>query len=42
MSELELAPGTYRIEIRNGNFKPYQETLALESNQTIRIKYKFK
>ncbi len=42
MTELELAPGTYRIEIRNGNFKPYQETLALESNQTIRIKYKFK
>jgi outer membrane biosynthesis protein TonB len=42
MTELELAPGTYRVEIRNGNSKPYQETLQLESNQTIRIKYKFR
>ncbi|HTS52109.1 MAG TPA: PEGA domain-containing protein [Burkholderiales bacterium] len=42
LSELELAPGRYRIEIRNGAFKPYLETFDLEPNQTIRIKYKFK
>jgi class 3 adenylate cyclase len=42
LSELELAPGRYRIEIRNGSFKPYLETFQLEPNQTIRIKYKFK
>ncbi len=42
LSELELAPGRYRIEIRNGSFKPYLETFDLEPNQTIRIKYKFK
>jgi hypothetical protein len=39
---LELAPGKYQIEIRNGSFKPYLETLELESNETIRIKHKFK
>jgi class 3 adenylate cyclase len=42
MTELELAPGSYRIEIRNGNFKPHQEIYQLGSNQTIKIKYKFK
>jgi class 3 adenylate cyclase len=41
MNELELAPGVHRIEIRNGDFKPYQETLELGPNQTIRIKHKF-
>jgi class 3 adenylate cyclase len=42
LSELELAPGHYRVEIRNSGFKPYLETFDLEPNQTIRIKYKFK
>ena len=42
LSELELAPGRHRIEIRNGSFKPYLETFELEANQTVRIKYKFK
>jgi serine/threonine-protein kinase len=42
MTELELTPGSYRIEIRNGNFKPHQEIYELGSNQTIKIKYKFK
>ncbi len=42
LSELELAPGHHRIEIRNGSFKPYLETFELEANQTVRIKYKFK
>jgi len=41
-TELELAPGSYRIEIRNGSFKPYQEIYELEANQTVKIKYKFK
>ena len=42
LSELELAPGHHRIEIRNSGFKPYLETFELEPNQTVRIKYKFK
>jgi len=41
MSELELKPGKYRIEVRNGAFKPYEEDVELASNQTIRIKHKF-
>lgn len=41
MTELELMPGAHRIEIRNGDFKPYLATLELEANQTIRIKHKF-
>ncbi len=42
MTELELRPGKYRIEVRNGDFKPYQDEVELASNQTIRIKHKFK
>ena len=41
MAELELRPGKYRIEVRNGEFKPYQEEVELGSHQTIRIKHKF-
>jgi class 3 adenylate cyclase len=41
MTELELRPGKYRIEVRNGEFKPYQDDVQLGSNQTIRIKHKF-
>ena len=40
-TELELAPGKHRIEIRNGSFKPYIEILQLKPNQTLRIKHKF-
>jgi len=41
MSELELAAGKHRIEVRNGNFKPYQEDVDLTSNETTKIKHKF-
>jgi hypothetical protein len=41
MSELELTVGKHRIEVRNGNFKPYQEDVDLTSNQTTKIKHKF-
>jgi hypothetical protein len=41
MSELELAVGKHRIEIRNSSFKPYQEDVDLSSNQTTKIKHKF-
>jgi class 3 adenylate cyclase len=42
MTEFELRPGKYRIEVRNGDFKPYRDEVELASNQTIRIKHKFK
>jgi class 3 adenylate cyclase len=41
MVELELKPGKYLIEVRNGEFKPYQEEVELGSHQTFRIKHKF-
>ena len=41
MSELELTVGKHRIEVRNGNFKPYQEIVDLTSNQTTKVKHKF-
>jgi len=41
LSELELAAGTHRVEIRNGDFTPHLVTLQLESNQIIKIKHKF-
>jgi hypothetical protein len=41
LSEIELRPGKYRIEVRNGAFKPYEEEVDLGSNETIRIKHKF-
>ena len=40
-AEIPLKPGKYRIEVRNGEFKPYQEDVELGSHQTIRIKHKF-
>ena len=41
MAEIDLRPGKYRIEVRNGEFKRYQEEVELGSHQTIRIKHKF-
>jgi len=40
-AEIPLKPGKYRIEVRNGEFKPYQEEVELGSHQTVRIKHKF-
>lgn len=42
LTELEVSAGKHRIEIRNGPFKPYQEDIELGSNQTFRIKHKFR
>jgi serine/threonine-protein kinase len=41
MSELELAPGKHRIEVRNGTFKPYRTEVDLGPNETTRVKHKF-
>jgi eukaryotic-like serine/threonine-protein kinase len=41
MAELELRPGKYRIEVRNGEFKPYRQEVELGSHETIKIKHKF-
>jgi serine/threonine-protein kinase len=41
LAELELAPGTHQIEIRNGAFAPHVVTLQLEANQAVKVKHKF-
>jgi class 3 adenylate cyclase len=41
LTELELPRGRYRIEVRNGSFKPFEEDYELGSNETVRIKHKF-
>ena len=41
LAELELAPGTHQVEIRNGAFAPHVVTLQLESNQTVKVRHKF-
>jgi class 3 adenylate cyclase len=42
MTELELPKGKYRIVVRNGSFKPFEEDYELGSNETVRIKHKFR
>jgi len=41
LAELELTPGTHRVEIRNGDFTPHLVSLQLDPNQTVKIKHKF-
>jgi class 3 adenylate cyclase len=42
LTELELPKGKHRIEVRNGAFKPFEEDYELGSNETVRIKHKFR
>ncbi|MBW7860692.1 MAG: serine/threonine protein kinase [Rhodocyclaceae bacterium] len=41
LRELELAPGKYRIELRNADFPPRVENLTLESGAAHRIQHRF-
>lgn len=41
LSELELAQGKHRIVVRNSRFKPYEQDVAVGSNETLKIKHKF-
>lgn len=42
LTELKLAAGQYRVEIRNGGFSPYVETLEIRAGNSHKIKYIFK
>jgi ribosomal protein L40E len=39
---LVLRPGKHSVRIRNADLPPYDETVKLQPDQTLRIKYKFK
>ncbi len=39
--ELQVAPGKHEIEIRNGNFPVYQQTIHAKAGETLKIKHTF-
>jgi serine/threonine-protein kinase len=41
LTELRLAPGKHRIEIRNTNFPPHWEAVMLEADSYYKVQYKF-
>ena len=41
MKSLSLAPGKHRIEIRNGDFAPYKETIDVKSGGETTVQYVF-
>ncbi len=41
LTELRLSPGSYRIELRNTNFKPHRQEIEVVAGKSVRIKHKF-
>ena len=41
MKSLKLAPGKYRIEVRNTTFAAYAETLDVKSRDEITVRHRF-
>ena len=41
VNEVEVAPGSRRVEIKNGSFQPYSQTVEIKADQKVRIKHKF-
>jgi PEGA domain len=41
VNEVEVAPGSRRVEIKNGNFPAFAQTVDVKADQKIRIKHKF-
>ena len=42
LTEIRLAPGRHTIEIRNASFASYADTVDLEVNAYVKIKYRFR
>ena len=42
MKSLKLAPGKYKIEIRNSNLTPYDETVEVKSREALTIRHTFR
>jgi hypothetical protein len=42
IKSLKLAPGKYRIEVRNSNLAPYDETIEVKSREEVTIRHNFK
>ncbi len=41
LQELKLPPGKHTIEIRNGTFAPYRETIDVTADGVVKVKHKF-
>lgn len=41
VKSLSLAPGSYKIEVRNTEFPAYVETVTVKAGETIRLRHKF-
>ena len=41
LTEIKVAPGKHAIEVRNGSFEPYRQSINLAANASLRIKHKF-
>jgi serine/threonine-protein kinase len=41
LNEIKVKPGKHTIEIRNGSFTPYRQSVNLTANDSLRIKHKF-
>jgi len=41
LTEIKVKPGKHTIEIRNGSFEPYRQSVNLTANDSLRIKHKF-
>lgn len=42
LQRLELAPGSYLIEVRNRDLPAYRRTVQIESGESVRIRHKFR
>jgi serine/threonine-protein kinase len=41
LASIQVAPGTYRVEVRNSNLAPYRVDVSVASGDTRRIKHRF-
>ncbi|RJQ46887.1 MAG: PEGA domain-containing protein [Gammaproteobacteria bacterium] len=41
LSKLKVSPGKYTVEIKNGDFPGYTETVEVAARKTVKIKHKF-
>jgi hypothetical protein len=41
IKSLKLAPGKYKIEIRNSNLAPYADTIEIKSREELTIRHTF-
>jgi serine/threonine-protein kinase len=41
LASIQVAPGTYRVEVRNSTLAPYRLDVSLGSGDTRRIKHRF-